>query len=170
VYCTKSCIYSQKVLLMMGELVARNMLGWFKKINKRKRCCMLFTSLYYWCMVTQTSSSYDLSLCATKYILPFLHVVIWLYFSVMNCFLMSQRISWMTYNFAETIVQIIKCGYYHHRILFDAAVYNPAMKRLTIMYVLCHINTIKVNLIMHTGRSVLFMSAHYVINRLFERP
>ena len=26
-HCTKSCIYSQKVLLRMGEFVARNMLG-----------------------------------------------------------------------------------------------------------------------------------------------
>ena len=25
----------------MGEFVARNMLGWFKKINKRKSCCIL---------------------------------------------------------------------------------------------------------------------------------
>ena len=25
----------------MGEIVARNMLGWFKKINKRKSCCIL---------------------------------------------------------------------------------------------------------------------------------
>ena len=41
VHCTSSCIYSQKVLLRMGEFVARNMLGWFKKINKRKRSCIL---------------------------------------------------------------------------------------------------------------------------------
>ena len=26
----------------MGEFVARNILGWFKKINKRKSCCILF--------------------------------------------------------------------------------------------------------------------------------
>ena len=25
----------------MGEFVAQNMLGWFKKINKRKSCCIL---------------------------------------------------------------------------------------------------------------------------------
>ena len=25
----------------MGEFVARNMLGWFEKINKRKSCCIL---------------------------------------------------------------------------------------------------------------------------------
>ena len=25
----------------MGEFVARNMLGWFKKINKQKSCCIL---------------------------------------------------------------------------------------------------------------------------------
>ena len=39
--CTKSCIYSQKVLLRMGEFVTRNMLDWFIKINKRKGCCIL---------------------------------------------------------------------------------------------------------------------------------
>ena len=31
VHCTQSCIYSQKVLLRMGEFVARNMWGWIKK-------------------------------------------------------------------------------------------------------------------------------------------
>ena len=41
VNCTKSCIYSPKVLLRMGEFVSRNMLGWIKKINKRKSCCIL---------------------------------------------------------------------------------------------------------------------------------
>ena len=41
VHCTKSCICSQKVLLRMGEFVARNMHGWIKKINKRKSCCIL---------------------------------------------------------------------------------------------------------------------------------
>ena len=41
VRCTKSCIYSQKAHLRTGESVARNMLGWFKKINKRKSCCIL---------------------------------------------------------------------------------------------------------------------------------
>jgi hypothetical protein len=45
VHCTKSCIYSQKVLLRMGEFVARNMLGWFEKINKRKSCC-IFLVIY----------------------------------------------------------------------------------------------------------------------------
>jgi hypothetical protein len=40
VHCNKSCIHSQKVLLRMGEFVARNMLGRFKKINKRKSCCI----------------------------------------------------------------------------------------------------------------------------------
>ena len=38
---TKSCIYSHKVLLMMGEFVAQNMYGWFTKTNKRKSCCIL---------------------------------------------------------------------------------------------------------------------------------
>ena len=37
VHCTKSCICSLKVLLRMGEFVARNMLSWFKKINERKK-------------------------------------------------------------------------------------------------------------------------------------
>jgi len=32
---TKSCIYSQNVLLRLGEFVTRNMYNWFKKINKR---------------------------------------------------------------------------------------------------------------------------------------
>ena len=41
VHCTKSCIYSQKVLLRMGEFIARNILCWFKNINKRKSCCIL---------------------------------------------------------------------------------------------------------------------------------
>jgi len=41
VHYTKSWIYSKKVLLMMGEFVARNMVGWVKKINKRKSCCIL---------------------------------------------------------------------------------------------------------------------------------
>jgi hypothetical protein len=41
VYCTNSCTYSKKVLLGMGEFVARNMYGWIKKINKRKNCCIL---------------------------------------------------------------------------------------------------------------------------------
>ena len=45
VHCTKSCIYSQKVLLKMGEFVARYMSGWFKKIKKKKNllhvvCCL----------------------------------------------------------------------------------------------------------------------------------
>jgi len=34
VNCTKSCIYSQKVLLRMGEFVARNMQNCIKKINE----------------------------------------------------------------------------------------------------------------------------------------
>ena len=37
VHCTKSCIYSQKLLLRMGEFVARNMRGLFKKINFTKK-------------------------------------------------------------------------------------------------------------------------------------
>ena len=49
VHCTKSCIYSQKVLLRMGEFSAQNMYGWFKKINKQNllhlvgclHCCVL---------------------------------------------------------------------------------------------------------------------------------
>ena len=40
VQCTKSCICNQKVLPRMGEFVARNMWGWFKKINELKRCCI----------------------------------------------------------------------------------------------------------------------------------
>jgi hypothetical protein len=39
-HCNKSCICSQRVLLSMGEFVARNMWGWFKKINELKRCCI----------------------------------------------------------------------------------------------------------------------------------
>ena len=31
----------------MGEFVAGNMLGWFKKINKRKICCILL-AVYMW--------------------------------------------------------------------------------------------------------------------------
>ena len=46
VHCTKSCIYSQKVLLRMDEFVARNMLGWFKKINKRKKLLYLVGYLH----------------------------------------------------------------------------------------------------------------------------
>ena len=42
VHCAKSCMYSQKVLLSMGEFVARNM-GWFKKKNKGKICIFLVT-------------------------------------------------------------------------------------------------------------------------------
>ena len=41
VHFTKSCIYSQKLLLRMGEFFARNMWGWIKKINKRKWFCIL---------------------------------------------------------------------------------------------------------------------------------
>jgi hypothetical protein len=41
VHCTKSCVCSQKVLLRIGEFVARNMWGWIKKINKQKSCCIL---------------------------------------------------------------------------------------------------------------------------------
>jgi hypothetical protein len=44
VHCNKSCIYSQKVLMGMGEFVARNMLRWFKKINKRKICWFLLVA------------------------------------------------------------------------------------------------------------------------------
>ena len=57
----KSCTYRQKVLLRMRESVARNILGWFKRINKRKRCCILlviYIVLLKWCTVTQTSSSF----------------------------------------------------------------------------------------------------------------
>ena len=59
VYCTKSCIYSPKVILRMGEFVARNMLGWFKKINERKICCVLLVVcivVLKWCTVRQTSN------------------------------------------------------------------------------------------------------------------
>ena len=48
----------KRVLLMMGEFVARNMLGWIKKINKRKSCCILlviYIVVLKWCTVTQTS-------------------------------------------------------------------------------------------------------------------
>ena len=34
-------VYSQKMLLRMGEFVARNTLGWFKNIIRRKSCCIL---------------------------------------------------------------------------------------------------------------------------------
>ena len=40
VHCTKNCRYSQKVLLRMGE---------FKKINKRKSCCILLV-VYIVCL------------------------------------------------------------------------------------------------------------------------
>ena len=40
----------------MGEFVARNMLGWFKKINKRKSCCILL--LVYHITVRSTFSIY----------------------------------------------------------------------------------------------------------------
>ena len=33
VHCTKSCIYSQNMLLKMGEFVARNMYSWFNPLN-----------------------------------------------------------------------------------------------------------------------------------------
>ena len=46
VNCTKSCTYSQKLLLRMGEFVTRNMLG-LKKINKRKSCCILLVVYIY---------------------------------------------------------------------------------------------------------------------------
>ena len=36
----------------MGEFVARNMLGWFKKINKRKKLLHLVGCLYYYDLVT----------------------------------------------------------------------------------------------------------------------
>ena len=35
-------LYMQsKMLLRMGEFVVRNILGWFKKVNKRQSCCIL---------------------------------------------------------------------------------------------------------------------------------
>ena len=46
VLCTESCIYSQRVLLRIGEFVARNMLGWFKRIDKWKDCCILLSCLH----------------------------------------------------------------------------------------------------------------------------
>jgi hypothetical protein len=47
VNCTKSCIYSQKVLLRMGEFVARNRRDWFKILINEKvvASCWLLTSL-----------------------------------------------------------------------------------------------------------------------------
>ena len=44
VYCTKSCIYSQNVLLRLGEFVVRNRKGRNKKINKWKSCCILLVA------------------------------------------------------------------------------------------------------------------------------
>ena len=45
----RCCIHSQKVLIRMGEIFARNMQSWFKKINKRNflhlvGCLHLFSS------------------------------------------------------------------------------------------------------------------------------
>ena len=51
-------VYSRKVLLRMGEFVARNMLGLIKKINKRKSCCnllVIYIIVLKWCTATQTS-------------------------------------------------------------------------------------------------------------------
>ena len=42
--CTKSCIYSQNVLLRMDEFPARNIQGRIKKINKRKSCCIFLVA------------------------------------------------------------------------------------------------------------------------------
>ena len=59
VHCTKSCIYSQKVLLRMGEL-ARKCRVDLKNINKIKSCCILlvvYIVVLRRCTVTQTSSS-----------------------------------------------------------------------------------------------------------------
>ena len=47
VHCPKSCMYSQKVRLRMGDCVARNMLGWFEKINKQKICCILLVVYFF---------------------------------------------------------------------------------------------------------------------------
>jgi hypothetical protein len=58
VHCTKSCIYSQKVLLRRVEFFARNMKGWIKKINIRQSCWFLlviYIVLLNWWTVTQTS-------------------------------------------------------------------------------------------------------------------
>ena len=49
VHCTKSWLYSQKLLLRMGEFVARNMLGWIKNINKRKNCSILLVIYAHRC-------------------------------------------------------------------------------------------------------------------------
>ena len=54
-----SRMYSQKVLLRMGEFVARNMLGCFKKINKRKSCCILLV-IYF-----------DVQICYLKFCISF---------------------------------------------------------------------------------------------------
>jgi hypothetical protein len=99
------------------------------------------------------------TLCSNKLIPSFLYIVIiLLYFSVLKLFLILRWISWMTHSFWKSIIHIIACGYYQYRVSFNVVVYNPVMKPLTIMYVLYHINTIKLNLIMHAGKSVLFMA------------
>ena len=78
VHCTKSCIYSQKVLKRMGEFVARNILGWFKEINKWKICCILlavyivvlmmhgYTNIRFICGGIWTISQFDPSVWRTE--------------------------------------------------------------------------------------------------------
>jgi len=79
VHCTKSPLYTQKVLLRMGEFVAHNMYSWFKKINKRNLLhlvgCLRRTStcfgriirrytvwilivLFWWLSVVRTTDSH----------------------------------------------------------------------------------------------------------------
>ena len=65
VCCTKSCTYSQKVLLGMDEFVAWIMKGWFKKINKRKSCCILLVS-YMVVLVTHRHTNIKYCLVLTS--------------------------------------------------------------------------------------------------------
>ena len=61
---TTNCKHSL-VLLMMGEIIARNMLSWFKLLIKLL-LLHLVGCLYQWCTVTQTS---NLFLLATRRLL-----------------------------------------------------------------------------------------------------
>ena len=56
----------------MGEFVARNMLGWFRKINKRKSCC-IFLVVYIVeenlmnCKFSPSSVCIDIGSCVRNY-------------------------------------------------------------------------------------------------------
>ena len=52
---TTSCKHSL-VLLRMGEIIARNMLSWFKLLIKLSLLHLVSCLLYQWCTVTQTSN------------------------------------------------------------------------------------------------------------------